>query len=205
MMNVGLYIKELRVKKQLTQEQLGDLIGVQRAAVQKWESGKTQNLKRTTILKLSEIFDVSASSFIDSDDSFNDVSNLSFPQFKSIPLLGTISCGVPILAEQNIEKMVDCEIRVFADFALECKGDSMINARINDGDIVFIREQQLVNNGEIAAVLIDNEATLKRVYINDNSITLVAENPKYAPMIFSNEQLNNISIIGKAVAFSSKL
>jgi repressor LexA len=79
----------------------------------------------------------------------------------------------------------------------------MIGARINDGDIVFIRKQSLVNNGEIAAVIIDDQATLKRVYLENNKLVLMAENPKYAPLIYVGEELNSIRILGKAVAFQS--
>ena len=90
-----------------------------------------------------------------------------------------------------------------ADFCLKAKGDSMINARIFDGDIVFIRQQPTVNNGEIAAVIIDNEATLKRVYLYDNRLELRPENPTYPVLNYEGEQLDSIRIIGKAVAFQS--
>ena len=101
--------------------------------------------------------------------------------------------------------MADMDIR--ADFCLTAKGDSMINARINDGDIVFIRQMPMVENGGIAAVIIDNEATLKRWYYykDDNKLMLVAENPKYEPLIYMNEELNTIRCLGKAVYFMSAL
>ena len=83
------------------------------------------------------------------------------------------------------------------------KGDSMIGARINDGDIVFIRKQPDVENGEIAAVLIDGEATLKRVYKKKNSLVFQAENPKYAPLVCSAETCDECIIMGKAVTFQS--
>lgn len=95
-----------------------------------------------------------------------------------------------------------------ADFALRCKGDSMINARIFDGDIVYIRKQKTVENGEIAAVLVEgmeSEATLKRVYTSDDSIRLCAANPMYPDKIFEKEKMNNVTIIGKAVAFLSSI
>lgn len=89
------------------------------------------------------------------------------------------------------------------DFALRCKGNSMINARIYDGDIVFIRKQPTVQNGEIAAVCIDNEATLKRVYINNGIITLMAENPAFPPIVISQNDGESVYILGKAIAFKS--
>lgn len=92
-----------------------------------------------------------------------------------------------------------------ADFAVICKGDSMINARIFDGDIIYIRQQDTVEDGELAAVLIDGEATLKRVKIFDDHISLESENPMYRPIVFWGEKMNHIRIIGKAVAFTAAI
>ena len=134
----------------------------------------------------------------------NSVSNIiPMPTMRKIPLVGSIACGTPILAEENCEGEVDVPDHVRADFALRCKGDSMINARIFDGDIVYIRQQESVEHGEIAAILIDDEATLKRVYMYDDCISLEAENPQYKPMVYRGEEMNNIRILGKAVAFTS--
>ena len=178
------------------------MLGVQRAAVQKWECGTVKNLKRETIKKLSEIFDVPPSSFIDADYmNFNNV--ISFPKMNRIPLVGTIACGTPVLATENLDGEVTVPEEINADFALRCKGDSMIDARIMNGDIVYIRQQPTVENGEIAAVLIDEEATLKRVYLSENTITLVACNSKYQPFVYTGEQLSDIRILGKAVGFTS--
>ena len=201
-MNIGDYIKKLRTEKGYSQEELGALLGVQRAAVQKWECGTVKNLKRETIKKLSEIFSVDPSSFIDND--YMSLDNIiSLPKMNRIPILGTIACGTPILANENLEGETIIPEDIKADFALRCKGDSMIDARIMNGDIVYIRQQPTVENGEIAAVLIDNEATLKRVYLSDNTLTLVACNSKYQPFVYTGEQLNQIRILGKAVGFTS--
>lgn len=127
---------------------------------------------------------------------------IPMPKMRKIPLLGTIACGAPILAAENIEKEVDIPEDIHADFALRCKGDSMINARIFDGDIVYIRQQDIVDSGEIAAVLIDDEATLKRVKIFDDHISLEPENPMYKPLVFWGEEMNDVRILGKAVAFT---
>ena len=126
---------------------------------------------------------------------------------KKVPLLGTIACGEPILAEENIEDYINMPEDTNGTFALRCKGDSMINARIFDGDIVYIKEEQQVNNGEIAAVLIENEATLKRVYYypEKNMLILKAENSKYNDFVFTDNELNDIKIIGKAVGFYSRV
>lgn len=203
-MNIGEYIKKLRTENGYSQEELGSLLGVQRAAVQKWECGTVKNLKRETIKKLSEIFSVDPSSFIDNDYmSYDNI--FPMPKMNRIPILGTIACGTPILATENLEGETIIPEDIKADFALRCKGDSMIDARIMNDDIVYIRQQPTVENGEIAAVLIDDEATLKRVYLTENTVTLVACNSRYQPFVFSGEQLNKIRILGKAVGFTSSV
>ena len=132
---------------------------------------------------------------------------LPLPEMKKVPLLGEIACGEPIFAEEQYGEYIDLEAGVSADFCLRAKGDSMTGARIQDGDIVFIRKQDIVGNGEIAAVLIDNEATLKRVYYYPEKakIVLNPENPKYEPLVYVGEELNEIRILGKAVAFQSSV
>ena len=128
---------------------------------------------------------------------------IPMPEMRKIPLIGSIACGAPILAEEHIEEYIDIPRHVHADFALSCKGDSMINARIFDGDVVYIRQQDTVDNGEIAAVLIDGEATLKRVKLHSDRIILEPENPMYDPLVYRNEEMNSVRILGKAVAFTS--
>lgn len=124
------------------------------------------------------------------------------PKMKKIPLIGSIDCGEPITAEQNIEKMVDVPENIRCDFSLTCHGDSMVDAGIHDKDVVYIRIQPEVENGEIAAVRIDGEATLKRVYYNPGTLTLMPANPAYAPMIYTGPQLEEVHIEGKAVGWT---
>lgn len=124
------------------------------------------------------------------------------PKMKKIPLIGSIACGEPITAEQNIEKMVDVPENIRCDFSLTCHGDSMVDAGIHDKDVVYIRIQPEVENGEIAAVRIDGEATLKRVYYNPGTLTLMPANPAYAPMIYTGPQLEEVHIEGKAVGWT---
>lgn len=128
---------------------------------------------------------------------------IPMPKTKEVPLLGDIACGEPLLAQENIESYIKIDETIPADFALRCKGDSMINARVFDGDIVYIRQQPDVENGEIAAVLIGNEATLKKVHKFPNKLVLSACNPMYDDFIYTDEQLADVRIIGKAVAFLS--
>lgn len=121
-------------------------------------------------------------------------------QIIKIPIIGRIACGKPILAEQNYEGFTYCPDNVKADFVLKCQGDSMIDANIQDGDFVFIKESPIVENGEIAAVIIGEEATLKKVYYQNDTITLLPANTAFEPMVFSKEEINSIHICGKAVA-----
>lgn len=130
---------------------------------------------------------------------------IPMPQMVKKPLIGSIACGAPILAEEHIEDYIDVPAHIHADFALRCKGDSMINARIFDGDIVYIRQQDTIENGEIAAVLIESEATLKRVRLYDDHISLEPENPMYKPFVYWGNEMNAIRILGKAVAFTSSV
>lgn len=123
------------------------------------------------------------------------------PKMKKIPLVGSIACGTPILAQQNIEKIVDVPENIRCDFSLTCHGDSMEGAGIHDRDVVYIRIQPEVENGEIAAVRIGEEATLKRVYYQNGTLTLMPANAAYAPMVYTGPELNDVQIEGKAVGW----
>ena len=125
----------------------------------------------------------------------------------SVPLLGSIACGEPKLTNRTYDLYVDPDDNVQADFCLIASGDSMIDARIYDGDIVFIRQQDIVENGEIAAVVIGDEATLKKCYYypEKNLMILKAANPNYDDFIYSDEDLSQVHIIGKAVALQTRL
>lgn len=135
------------------------------------------------------------------------VSNIYPIELKKFPLLGEVSCGIPKFANEDRDSYIMAGTEIKADFCLIAKGDSMINARINDGDIIFIRKQDTVENGEIAAVVVnnDNEALLKRFYYYSDKglLILKPENPAYEDMIYSGEELNHIHVLGKAIAFQS--
>lgn len=207
--------KCLNDKTSITATSLADKIGLSKQAISMYASG-SRKPKRPTVKAIAEALNVNEAWLMGYDVPMEryDVSQIpiipniiSIPKTKKVPLLGTIACGEPILATENIESYVDMDSDVHADFALRCQGDSMINARIMDGDIVYIRKQDIVENGEIAAVLMDDcsesQATLKRVYISDDKIRLCAENPNYQDMIFFEEDMNKVRIIGKAIAFLS--
>ena len=204
MASTGQRIKSLRLAKNMTLEELGQKIGVTKATINKYENGLVVNLKRKVIADLAEALETSPAYLMGWEDDLDAVKNLeALPEMKTVPVIGRIACGEPLLACENLEGEAEVAKNVFADFALRCAGDSMINARIFDGDLVFIRRQDDVDNGTIAAVIIGDEATLKRVYKYPNRVELRPENPTYPVLNYEGERLNDIRIIGKAVAFTS--
>lgn len=126
---------------------------------------------------------------------------MPLPKMKKVPLIGAIACGDPITAIQNREGDVNAPVDMRCDFALKCRGESMIGAGIHDGDVVYIRIQPEVENGEIAAVRIGDEATLKRVYLHSDYIELRPENPAFESIIRRREEMNDVQIEGKAVGW----
>lgn len=192
--------------------ELSKKTNIPKSALQRYATGETEKIPITRIEVIAKALNTTAQFIMgwDENESYNN-DIFSIPGINPIsktykrPRLGTIACGEPILAEENIEAYDDIPDNIKCDFTLICKGDSMVNARINDGDIVYIKQQSQVDNGEIAAVLIDNEATLKRVYIYEDKVVLQPENTKYPPFVFTKEDMNNIRILGKAVGFTSLL
>lgn len=203
-MEIGDIMRTRRQELGLTLEDVGNFVGVGKSTVRKWERGDIENMKRDKINLLSQVLKLSPLTFITGEVEYGMPDNIiPLPKTKAVPLLGTIACGKPILAVENVSCYVRIDEEVNVDFALECKGDSMINARIFDGDIVYIREQPDVENGEIAAVLIGEEATLKKVYKYPSKIVLCPENPLYDDIVYSEEKMNEVRILGKAIAFLS--
>lgn len=205
-------IKKRRLELGLTMADVAQLVGVSEATISRWESGDIANMKRDKIVSLAQALHVSPSFIMGWDEPStaevvysNKYDNILPIKVHRIPLLGEIACGEPIFADEDKESYVLAGTDIRADFCLRARGDSMINARIYDGDIVFIREQPMVEKGEIAAVIINDEATLKRVYYypEQNKIILNPENPSYEPFVYVGEELNNIRILGKAIAFQS--
>lgn len=200
-------IKKRREELGMTKVRLAELVGYERSMITKIEQGKV-DLAQSKIAAIAKALQTTTIKLL-GDDIIPDISNIiPLPETKKIPLLGTIACGEPVLAVENTSNFVDITTDIHADFALRCKGDSMINARIFNGDIVYIRKQDTVENGEIAAVLVNDletEATLKRVYTSCDSIRLCAANPIYPDKIFEKEKMNDVRIIGKAVAFLSSV
>lgn len=205
-------IKQRRIELGLTMADVAQSVGVSEATISRWESGDIANMKRDKIVSLAKALHVSPSFIMGWDEpetedivSSNKYNNVFPIKTHKIPLLGDIACGEPIFASEDKESYVLAGTDIRADFCLRACGDSMINARIYDGDIVFIREQPMVEKGEIAAVIINDEATLKRVYYypEQNKIILNPENPAYEPFVYVGEELNSVRILGKAIAFQS--
>lgn len=213
-------IRFLREEQGLSQQDLADKLGYKsRSAINKIELG-LRDISHSKVIAFANALGVSPAYLlgwseskegnINSDNDVLSIKNIMpLPKTSKKPRLGVIACGEPILAEENIEDYDDVPDDMKCDFTLLCEGDSMINARIYDGDIVYIREQPQVDNGEIAACLVDGEfeikATLKRFYKYDDKIVLQAENPKYPPFVYVNEEMNRVRVIGKAIGFTSKL
>lgn len=208
-------IKALIEKSGKSYVELEKLTGVKKSSLQRYASGATTKIPLDVIEKLAVAFNVSQEYIMGWEEKRGETTDtrplpsniMPMPKMVKKPLLGTIACGTPILAVENIEENVDVPEGIQCDFVLRCKGDSMIDARIFDGDLVYLRQQEEVENGQIAAILIDDgcesEATLKRVYLEDDRITLVPANLSYQPLVYVREEMNRVRIIGKAVAFTS--
>lgn len=206
-MTIGERIRSLRENLGISQVGLADKIGEKKQTLYKYENNIITNIPIEKIELIASALHTTPAYIMGWVDTAESLPKniILMPEMQKIPLIGAIACGSPVLAEEHIEDYVDIPKNIRADFALTCKGDSMINARIFDGDIVYIRQQDTVVNGEIAAVLIDTEATLKRVHLYDDHIILSPENPMYKPLIYWNEEMNSIRILGKAVAFTSSI
>lgn len=210
-MTTGDRIRRAREQLGLTQSELGTACDTTKQTIFKYETGIVTNIPPDRVEKIAQALGVSPAYILGwTDEAFPPAPELQpVPETVPRPRLGSIACGQPILAEQNIECYDDIPTWIKCDFTLQCKGDSMIGARIHDGDIVCIRQQPEVENGQIAAVLVEDagndSATLKRFYHDGNSVTLVSENPAFPPRVFTGEAANQVKILGVATHFISKL
>lgn len=194
-------IKTRRKELNITLEEIGDYVGVSKTTVQRWESGNISNMRRDRIKKLSEILQIDAEQLLG-------IEMQQETRFTKIPVLGKVAAGVPVSAQEDVlgyedvpnEWVENCKM-----FALKIKGDSM-EPRIAEGDIVIVREQKTVENGEIAIVIIGDEAVCKKVVKHSDSLVLVSLNAKYEPMLFSLEDMDKkpVVIAGKVVELRAK-
>lgn len=214
MSETGKRIKKRRKELDISADFLAERLGISRSTIFRYEKGEIEKVPAlllndiVKILKTTPGYLMGWENTPEAGPSENQILNYEniYPvQKRSFPMLGEIACGQPILANETFDTYISTDMDISADFCLTARGDSMINARIFDGDVVFIRRQDVVENGEIAAVAIDDEVTLKRVfyYPEDQAIRLQAENPQYAPKTYSGEELDHIHILGKAVFFQS--
>lgn len=195
----GSRLKSLRLERGMTLEELGEAIGTSKQTIHRYENGIIDNIPRAKIEALASALKVTPAELMGW--------SIGAPlAAKRLPMLGEISCGVPTFANEEHDGYV-ITANIDADFCLTAHGDSMTGARIYDGDIVFIQSTDTVSDGEIAAVIIDDEATLKRVYYypREEKLVLSPENPKYAPLVFVGHELVGVKILGRAVAFQSRL
>lgn len=206
-MEKGERIRSRREALGMTQTELADALSTTKQNIYKYENGIISNIPSDKIEAMAEILKTTPAYLMGWEEETVLPPNIEpLGSMQKIPLVGQIACGTPILAEQNIEDYVDLPGHIRADFALTCKGESMIGAGIRTGDIVYIRKQEEVENGQIAAVMVGgDEATLKRVYTKPGVVQLVSENPNIAPAVFIGKEAEQIHIIGLAVAYTHVL
>ncbi len=201
-------IKRRRQQLKMTQTDLALKMGyADKSMIAKIEKGNV-DLPQSKILAFANVLETTPSELMGWDyeaEPTETVDNIYKLDRIKLPMLGKVACGEPIFADEDRESYIMVGTDIGADFCLQCQGDSMINARIHDGDIVFVKKTDIVENGEIAVVIIDDEATLKRFfyYREQNLVILKPENPKYQDIILTGEQLNQVRVIGRAVAFQS--
>ena len=200
-------IRARRIELGLTVEELAKKMGYKdKSSISKIENGKA-DIPQSKVIAFARALNTTTAYLMGIDTAKERSIPAGFqplPKRDRIPRVGQIACGTPILAEENVEAYDEVPSDWHADFTLLCQGDSM-EPKIKDGDVVAIHCQPMVENGEVAAVLIDGEATLKRVFLFDDHIELRAENPTFPTILRIGEDMNTITIEGKAVGLCRKL
>lgn len=197
---MAMNIKRLLALSDKSQKEICKDLGFRESTFSDWVNAKTYP-RIDKIEMMARYFNVTKAELVEGYSQTKTMPSALQPaKYRKFKVLGNIACGQPIEAVQEQEEYIETELNVHADYVLHCQGDSMINARIFDGDYVFIKEQPVVENGEIAAVCMDGTVTLKRFFKYDTYIELRAENPMYPPIIIHPNDFNSIQIIGKAVA-----
>ena len=206
-MGLGQNIKQRRKALKMTLEDVAAELKTSKQTIQRYESGQIANIPQEKIERLASVLGTTPAALVGWEDS-PDAEGKLFPiRVRRVPMLGKIACGTPIYAEEEYGTYFSVDEKLDVDFCLRACGDSMIGARINDGDLVLVKKQESVDNGEIAAVVVEGEATLKRVYYypEKQKLILTPENPRYEPLVYIGAELDRIQILGKAVAFQSRL
>lgn len=184
------------------QYELSERLGVSESTVSSWCSGAKMP-RMSKIDQMANMFGVSRSDLL--EEKLDAQSGIIRIRFNRKPLVGDIACGTPILAEENITDYVDVPEHIHCDFALKCHGNSMIDLGVKDGDIVYIHSQPEVQNGQVAAVVVDDmepEATLKKFFKYENHIMLIPANSEEQPFAFYGEEMARVHVQGLAVGFT---
>ena len=206
-MTKGERIRARRRELGLTLEEVALAAETSKQTVQRYENGVIENIPDVRLEAIARALGTTPAYLMGWEETVMPHPDLRPLRRRAVPLLGKIACGEPIYAEEDFCGYELAGEGVEADFCLRATGDSMIGARIHDGDIVFVKSCDVLENGEIGVVVIGDEATLKRVYYDraGQKLILTPENPRYAPLVFSGEELATVKILGKAVAFQSRL
>lgn len=199
-------LKNRRLELQLTLEDVAKRVGVSPATISRWESGDIANMRRDRIAALAEALQISPAVIMGWEADTPIPPGAHRPQFKKVPMLGYAAAGQPLEDLNQDTPYYDVDNKYDVDFCITVRGDSMIDANINDGDIVFIKSMPEVPNGKIACVEIDNEKVcLKRFYKSGKTISLASANSKYAPMFFTEDTCESIKVLGLAVLRQSEI
>lgn len=199
-------LKGRRLELELTLEDVAKRVGVSPATISRWESGDIANMRRDRIAALAKALQISPAVIMGWDVDTPIPPGAHRPQFKKVPMLDYAAAGQPLEDLNQDTPYYDVDNKYDVDFCITVRGDSMIDANINDGDIVFIKSMSEVPNGKIACVEIDNEKVcLKRFYKSGKTVSLASANSKYAPMFFTEDNCENIKVLGLAVLRQSEI
>lgn len=209
---IGARIEQRRKNLGMTLDNIAQEIGVAKSTVQRYEKGTIEKIKLPVLESIARALDVNPAWLCFKSDQMEPVryesplpSGLTpLPKMREWEVLGATACGKP-LHRELLDETVMAPDDIKADVVFRCVGDSMINARIFDGDAVFVRLQPEVENSQIAVVRMDDEYTLKRIYYHDDYIELRPENPTHKAIILRGNQLDpeNFEVDGLAAAFMS--
>ena len=194
------FLRKMRKDHNLKQAEVARILGISRQAYSKYETG-TADPSTEALRTLAEFYGTSIDYLVRGISDRPEC--LPVPETKTVPRIGTVSCGAPILAVENHDTYDEVPATIHCDFTVLARGDSMTGARIFDGDIVYIRQQEECDSGDIVAVLLNDEVVLKRFISSNGTRMLMSENPKYLPIIL--RQGDAIRILGKAVGFVARL
>lgn len=191
-------------RKGMKAAELSRLTGTPESVISQYKKGEYEP-KQRRLEAFSKVLGVSIPWLMgDDEDETTEVPPgfIPVPKMQKVPIVGHIACGTPIMAEENLEGYADAPDGKHIDFALICEGDSMIDAGISDGDVVFVRKQPTVENGRIAAVRVNGETTVKRVYINGNTMILQPANINFLPQTYAISELDDVAIEGLVVGWT---